>query len=405
MSTLDIGQLGAVLKTKYTQRKYNLLSYKNNPFFALVRKDTTFGGNNKLIGLRNAVPSGVSSDFASALASVGPSTYSGFTVTRNKAYALAQISGEAISAGKGNENSLLDVLTKEIDGAVHAATRHVAIMAMRNGGGARGQISSGSNVQTNTITLANINDVTNFDLNQVVQLSADDGTGGAGVRTNTVTITKIDRQAGTLVANAAWNTVTSAAANDYIFVKGDYNNVIKGTAAWCPTTAPSSTAFFGLDRSTDPTRLAGVTYTGGGAPIEETLIEVAWRIDREGGMPDYVFLNPRDYSPLVKSIGSKVIYDRVQTVDTPEIGFDAVKLQGPNGAIRVIADLNQPQGSGTMVQLDTWAVESSGGAPRILDEDGQTILRDPNTDSYIVRIGGYLQLTNEAPGYNSTFTL
>ena len=59
MSTqLDTTALTAVLKQKYTQRKFNLLCYKKNPFYALVNKITDFGGKNKVVAMRNAAPQG-----------------------------------------------------------------------------------------------------------------------------------------------------------------------------------------------------------------------------------------------------------------------------------------------------------------------------------------------------------
>jgi hypothetical protein len=107
----------------------------------------------------------------------------------------------------------------------------------------------------------------------------------------------------------------------------------------------------------------------------------------------------------VKALGSKVIYDRVKSVDMPDIGFESVKLWGPKGPIQVIADIDQPQGWTNMLQTDTWSVDSLGAAPRILDLDSNQLLRVTNSDSYEIRIGYYAQFTCEAPGFNGTAQL
>ena len=64
----------------------------------------------------------------------------------------------------------------------------------------------------------------------------------------------------------AWTTgVSAAAASDYICQSGDLNAKIKGLAAWLPSTAPSATAFFGVDTAGQGTRIAlfGVDISSG----------------------------------------------------------------------------------------------------------------------------------------------
>ena len=76
-----------------------------------------------------------------------------------------------------------------------------------------------------------------------------------------ITITGVDRDLGvlTFASTAAITGLTNA---DSIFANGDYtaaNDKLKcsGLLDWIPSTTPSATTFFGVDRSTDPTRLAG----------------------------------------------------------------------------------------------------------------------------------------------------
>lgn len=410
MAILDTTALSAVLKQKYTQRRFAELAYRKNPGFALIAKKTDFGGKNKVISVRNANPLGIGKDVSTAQGVKTASVYKQFVVTRASYYGTASISGEAIKAAKGSENALVEGLTKEIDGIINGVSRRLAMMMYRNGGGAIGQISAGSNVGTATITLANPGDVTNFETGMVLQASSDDGyTGSAGLRSggNTVTLAGVDVDAGTLTATGNWSAgIAAVAASDFLFAKGDYQAWLKGALGWTPTTAPTSgDSFFSLDRSSDVTRLAGIRHSGGGGPIEETLIDAATKVVRQGGSPDYVFMNPLDWAALVKALGAKVIYERIDSVDDVKVGFKTVALDGPQGPIKIVSDLNVPKGTAFMWQLDTWALESLGPMPQTLDYDGLSLLRSATSDDYEVRVGGYGNYTCEAPGWNAVITL
>jgi hypothetical protein len=405
--SLDLTALTAVLKVQYTQKKVNTLAYDKNPFWAMVKKRTDFLGVNKVVAIRNGQPQGRGADFTTAIANVSPSVYNRFTVTRSRDYAFARVFGEAVEASAKDAGSLLQGLKNEIDGAIYTATRSIAVNLFGNGGGARGQIASGQ--ATATVTLTRPEDTVNFEVGMYLKTSTADGTSGS-LKAGRVQVTGVDRVTGTVTASGNWTAgIATAAANDFIFQEGDNvsnNSMLAGLGAWIPSTTPTSTAFFGLDRSTDPVRLGGVRYSAGsGGPIEEILIDTAALLVREGSRPDTVFLNPLDYANLIKALSGKVLYDRSRSFDMPDIGFEAVKLMGPAGPMKVLADLNCPRGRGYMLQLDTWTFESLGGAPKILNLDGQDMLRDATADAYIIRVGYYGNLTCEAPGWNAVFTL
>lgn len=403
MADLDMNAVGAVLKQQYTQRKFYELGYAKNPAWAMIAKKTDFVGDNKVVGLRYAYTQGRGHDFGTAQANKQPSAYGRFTVTRVADYSTANITGETIRAANGQAGALIKALSKEIDSATMSCTRAIATELFHNGGGSRGTAT----FSTTAATLANTADVTNFEKGMTIVASANDGTSGS-LRTGSVQLTAVNRGTGVLTANVNWSTGISGITNgDYLFQAGDFGKGIKGFPAWVPSTAPTAgDNFFGLDRSVDTYRLAGVPVSGGGGPIEETLIQAAALLVREGSRPDVCFMNPLDVANFVKALGTKVIYDRVQAYEMADVGFQSVKVIGPSGAIDVVADLNCPKGTALMLQLDTWSFESAGEAPGILAEDGVSpILRNATADSYEVRIGYYGQLICEAPGYNAIITL
>jgi hypothetical protein len=410
MAVLDQTALAAVLKTQYTQSKVNNLCYPESPLFAKLKKRTDFVGANKVVAFQYGSPQSRGFDFTSGLANMSTSLYSKVTVTRAKDYAFGQVTTEAIESAGTDAGALLVALKKEIDNAMYTAGRSIAAQLFRNGGGARGQISAASNTGTTAITLANINDVVNFEKGMVLNASATDGTSGAK-HAGTVTLSAVNRDTGVLTASGNWTTgIASAAASDYLFQNGDFeavNSGMMGLAGWVPVSAPSaSESFFGLDRSVDPTRLAGLRYTANaGGPIEETLVKCAFRLAREGAVPDVAVMNPIDVGNLVVALGSKVVYDRVQSSDEPDIGFKAPHIVGPKGPIAILSDLNCPSGGGWMLTSKVWSFETLKGAPRILNLDGNDMRASATADSYIFRIGYYGNLICEAPGFNAYFQL
>jgi len=322
-------------------------------------------------------------------------------LTRVKDYSLASIDNETMEASKGNANAFIEAATTEIDGAIHSVTRSLAISMYGNGSGSIGQVASGGT--GTSFTLANTEDVTNFEVGMEVVFSTADG--GGTVKSGTITVTGVNRDTGVITTDAASaiDGGSGHATNDYVFVEGDYDAKLSGLRAWLPDSAPSSTAFFGVDRTADATRLGGIRYDGSSEPIEEALVSAASRVAREGGRPDYVFMSYAKFADLEKALGSKVQY--VDQRVNAEIGFRGILVHGPRGPIRVIPDQNCPSDRAFMLQMNVWKLYSLGKAPKILDQDGLKMLRDSSADSVEVRVGYYAQIGCRAPGYNCNIQL
>lgn len=380
--------------------------YPKCPAWGMMPKGSDFVGDTWQIAFQYGNPQGASATFANGLSNITPTQYGKCNMSRVRSYAFAQITTEAIEATQNDAGALLRGLKREIDSAFYTSANKIGIDIWGNGGGAIGQISAGSTVGTATITLANITQIVNFEVGMVLQAATTDGTSGS-VESGTVTITKLNRNTGTLTASGNWSAgIGTIATGDYLFQQGDFGLCMAGIPAWVPTTDPTSTNFNGLDRTLDITRLSGVRYlTGSGNPISEILTQTAALLCREGGTPSHVFLNPLDFAAFAQAEQTRVVYDRTKSFSNPEISFSALRFITPTGPIDVIADRNVPQGGGWMLQMDTWEFKSLNAAPRILNADGLDMLRDSSTDSYILRIGWYGNLGCTAPGWNAYFAL
>lgn len=401
-----IAALTNILKTRYDQKKFHQLFYEYAPFQGQIQKDEKFGGNNARISLRYGAPQGGSYKLPNAQANATSSSDVGFLLTRSTDYQVSGISGEALAAGDGDENTIYNTLRGEMEGSMRNLNRSIQIGAWRNGGGQRGQGNGSYTITGAVATLATAADIVGFEVGMAVDMAADDGynNGGAlaGVRAGgPLKVLAVDRILGniTFTTNIS-TTLTGATNSDYFFRNGDYGAGPAGVQRWVPAVAPvTGDNMFGVDRSVDTVRLAGIRYAGNGGNKEETLLDAAELSGREGARDTACFINNLDRADLVKSLGSKAVYEPTSSTDG-DIGYRALKVEGPNGTIDVYSDVNVPRGKFFLLEMSTWILKSAKGVPRILDDDGLKMLRESNNDGYQWRMGGYYNYGCEAPGYN-----
>lgn len=403
---LDLTSFQAALKTLYTDRKINDMVYKDNALLAIVPKMERFVGENYKVPLIYGNPQARSASFSNAQSQVSSanSKLKAFLLTRDRDYSLAQISNEVLKASESDMGAFLRAAQVEIDGAMQSIVRSLAISMFRSGSGVIGQVAASTVVASTSLVLASTDDVTNFEVGMVLQASATNG--GGSPRAGSVTVVAVNRITGVLTTDVNLSTgIPAIAVGDFICAQGDYDAKLKGLQAWLPYGGPSATPFFGVDRTADATRLGGIWQDGTAKPIEEALIDLASLIAREGGRPDVCVMNFQDFANLEKALGSKVIYDTQEAYNMPQIGFKVIKIAGPKGDIKVVADQNCPSGFAYMLQLNTWELASLGKAPQLFNTDGLEMLRNATSDSLDIRIYYYAQMSCNAPGYNGVVKL
>jgi predicted lipoprotein with Yx(FWY)xxD motif len=405
---LDLTSFDAALKEHYTDQRIQNMTYQDRPLLAMLSKKEDFGGRNLPVPIIFGNPQGRSATFATAQANKSDVQVEAFTITRKKDYGLASIDNETLEASKGDKNAFLEAAATQIDGVIDSVTDSLAISLYGSGSGARGQVSAepSTNASTFNVTLSDANDVVKFEKGMTLVIYSAES--GGSQRTsdgsdNEWVIAAVNRSTGVLTLTGTYDGSGDIAANDYIFVEGDRGSMISGLRAWLPDSAPSATAFFGVDRSVDTDRLGGIRYDGSSQPIEEALVDAAARLAREGARPDVCFLSFAKWAELEKALGSKVQY--VDLKSSADVGFRGIMIHGPKGPIKVVADRACPNSRAFMLQMNTWKLNSLGAAPKILRTDSLTMLREATSDSVEVRVGYYAQLSCNAPGYNANIQL
>lgn len=406
--TLNLSNFNAAMKQLYTTWKVENLVYKNNPFFAMVAKQEKTVGAEWKVPLIYGNPQGRSASFSYALANQTDTLTKAFLVTRAQDYAIASVSNELIEASASDQGAFLRAMQTQIDGALQSLARSAAVALFRSGSGSIGAVVSTQSGGSTTITLEQSDDITNFEVGQALVNDTVDG--GGTPSATPYFVVAVDRDNGTLQVSATigGSAVTASTAGltagKYIFVQGDYDAKMKGLAAWLPSSVSGSDSFFGVNRSADKTRLAGIYQDNSDKPIEEALIDAVTRVHREGGAPDHIFMNYTDYANLDKALGTKQYIEVAAGVEG-QFSFKGLMMNGPKGSLKVIPDQNCIPGEAFILQMDTWKLGSLGPVPKIFNTDGLQVLRNTDSDSVQVRANYYANLTCNAPGYNARVKL
>lgn len=401
MTVANSSNVSALYKILYPQGHVPDETYSDFPFLALIGRNENFYGSSMFQALKYGNGNKRSSTFSNAQSGTGPTSNVGFTLTRKPDYAVAQLDHESMEASEKDEGALVDLFKHEVDAAMKAAVISEAQSLAGDGTGIIGQISSGSNVASTTITLADIAQIVNFEVGNVLVATA---TVGGSAKSGSVTISALNRKTGTITLAANWSAgIGTVAAGDYLAIAGDLNAKPSGFSAWIPESDPSSSAFFGVDRTPDLLRLSGVRDDYSAKPIEEALVLAGTDMNLQGAMCDYAMISFAKHAELENALGSKVQY--VDVMSPVGIGFRGIKLSTGKRPITVLADLTVKSERLWMVQSNTWKLHSLKKSIRLLEKGGGEMLRLSNADASEVRIGGYKQFGCEAPGYNGNFKI
>lgn len=405
---LNLTNFAPMLKTLYPKKRVENLVYADRPLLAWLPKSDNFFGENKKVPLIYGNPNGRSATFATAQANKTNTKSAAFLVERVRNYELISIDNETIEASQNDAGAFASARQVEIDGAFQNISNDMSADVVGTGSGSRGRLSATQTLSSSVVVLSQVEDIVKFEIGMALVLSSADG--GGSVKSGTMYVISVDRMAGTFVVSASQGgvaanistIVATAAVSDYIFAAGDYDAKMAGLQAWLPYGGPSATAFFGVDRTADPTRLAGITEDLSSYSIEEALIQGAKLMFREGqNKYDAIWLNETKYAELIMAMGAKVQY--IEMKPTQEISFQGVRFQAHNKVVNVFSDKMIPTDSAFYLSRPTWEVASLKGAPRILNMDTLEALREATSDGIEIRIGYYANMHCNAPGFNGHF--
>lgn len=396
---LSVSVFDAMLKEIYPDVRVEALAVKMRPLLEWMPKSDTFEGDTLVVPIWYEDPQGRSAALSTAITNAETTQQEKFVITeRKKDYGVVKIEAEAIMAARSNVGSFIRAKDAQISGMLRTLGKSLHLAMYRAKSGSIGKISS---ISTTTVTLTNATDVYNFGKGQTVVASTADG--GGSVKTATkVTGRNVSAKTVTF-ADDVTGLASAWAANDFLFTEGDYDKRLTGLASWIPLTAPTSTAFFTVDRTKDIQALSGHRVDNSGRSILQNAEELAMLIGEYGGEPDTLFLNPRAGLQLSELCGAKVTRSDGGRV---KVGFTGFTLEHfITGPIDVRFDIGCPQDKGYMLQRDTWKFYHLGGVPHIVRDDGRDSLRGSTTDDIEVRARYFGELGCHIPGKNGVMSV
>lgn len=412
----------AALKELYTDDKEYMkdLVYKENPFLALVPKNESpdgFAGKYIPVPLEYGTPQGRSHSFSNAQNQQTATSLASFFVYVIEDYQLVTITNLLMEQTKTNAGAFVDAAKLQMDGGFRNITNNIAFELFSDGTASRGQIGSGSNIGlVQTITLSNAQQIVAFEVGMLLVNFVNTAGTISAVSAQTMLVTSVNRATGVIVGTLSGADASFSTAGNQLGISGDIVSGATGTgsylglsglAAWIPTASPASNdSFWGVNRSADPTRLAGCRFDARAYTIEEGMTNALAFLNREGGKPDLCVMDFASYAALVNALGAKVQYVQVKH-DEVEVAFEGITFQSAYGRVTVLADRSCPPQTAYLLTMSTFKLRSLGKVPHILTYgmEGLEGLRVGNADALEIRIGYYGNLICSAPGWNCVVQL
>lgn len=401
-----------LIKVHYAPGPVINMAYQQNKLIGLMNKrnrklNGSVGGKFWFQPIRYALPNRGSVDFTTAMAATPNSNFAGFSVTRAHHYRRCLVDNETIEATATGNMDAFEPALDEFDAGLQAEANYLNFRAFRTRGGYIARMTNTA-FATAVMTLDDAAGTWAVSKDDVVVLSVADGTSGA-VRAGTLTVLSVQRRAGTITFTGTIVAgVAAAAANDFVFLQKDYGFTdgfsIAGLLDWLPDADPTSTTFFGQDRSVEPEMLGGLRVDGtGGDPIHEVMIQMVVEADNLGAEPDVLFANPRALGSLSKQLEGKWVIMKARDYDgrEAEIGYKGWQVNLEGHEVTIMSDRMCPVKRMFALDVDSWTMFSAGTAPMFLFKRFQTIMKPAETaDAYESRIGEYANVSCGAPGHN-----
>lgn len=413
-----ITTIDAILKEYYDDGMLVNETYRKNPLWSMITKQqdmSSVTGRSFIHPVVFATSQGRAVNFGLAQ-SRGNSTGErsvDFTVTRVKNYQVASVSTETVLATANDRGAFTRAVTLITDDCLGNLGLDQAISMYGDGSGQRGNISATTNVATSQLILAVAQNVAYFEVGMELDLAStvNGAVRAYGSAGHGLYVISVDRTAGVLTIgttpggstpvaiNDAVNGIPTATDGDFIFARGDQSLKMVGIEGWIPFGGPSSTPFFGVDRTVDSVRLGGNWLDGTQLSIEDAFIQATSNVALQGQELTHFFMPYNKYAQLLKSQTAKVII--VEEV-APNISFDGLQVLTPSGTVSVFPDRNCPPNRIYGLNMKTWEYTHVGDPVAVWDLDGNTWLRQTSDDGMEIRFFSFGNLVCRVPASNIT---
>jgi len=390
----------------------NIASWRHKFFANTAKNDEWTGEQNFKQSVEYGNPQGIGGDFAKAQTASQTSSTLGkaFDVVRKWKNGFAQIEGKAIVATGNNEGAFFRAVKRDTDNGIRSFGDRLSVELL-NGDG-NGWIGRVQSISGNDVTLGIPSGQqqkwhsTRFKETMTLNGSTD-GTLANIITNFSATVTKVNYSTGVITLS----NVTNLANGNYLAAAGDFEEGgCNGVASWIPLSDPSSSdSFFGVNRSVNPTLLAGHRLPSSAASnsIKENALDLAAQMETTGALDESGekdgYLYPLNWNRLQKDLDAQVVRD---TKDGNQpFGFPYITQETAAGTIKWYSEPDCEADRGYILTRATWLIRHAMGFPHLNEDDGNAALRAANKDSIEVRLRSAGNLFCLAPGGNGVFPI
>jgi hypothetical protein len=396
MAELTKGDYVKFLKEFYVGTVVADLVYKNHPWLAIVPKNPEVRGNIYPKPVRYANITGQSATFTNAHDNQGPASRDRWECSHIDNYAKATVANKVIELSMGSPAAFREALTDAVDSAYSAFGNdvHFELLA-KYPYGARAEVSSVTGAPTFALGGG---EARFFEVGMLVQktLTADHSVAPV---VETQVVVAVDRVNDTITLDADFS--TPLADGDRLYRDGDYAKKADALSSWLPGSAVTSALFNGIDRTVDPTRLAGVDASSGSAdataPLLDDLIKTGARLYREGSSPDICLLNPVTHGDLSFETEKRAARYVKVGATSGSLSFSALEIMTGAGAVPVVSDPAVAENAMYMGEKAAVELFSAGGLPRMFKKDGSFYHREETADNLAFYLFGFYNQLIQAP--------
>lgn len=402
----------AILKDYYTDERVKELSYGENVFYAMLKKERgqEAGGRRYVQPIEIEHPGGATAGFEDAMTDGTPSEYKTFLIDRKKQFQRVLVDEELLHATQNKRESFVKAMD-EFDRGFRSLGAKVGRRAYRTSGGSLGKLSIVSTTTT-TLKFADRASTFNFHLGQKLQFAAADGTGSLRDSGDFTTVTGISHEANEVtIADDLATKITGVATTDFVFTRGDFALCLSGLEDWLPVDdrdTKLAAAFNGVpSRAAAKEYLGGVFMDGTSMALDEVVIKLTGKIGLYGGQTSHIFANPETLSDMQLLSSSKLrgemIESKMRSADGDVlVGFQGFKAVVGGRVVRFYGDRHCPSNRIYALQLNTWTLWHTGDLVNWLGEKatGSKLQPSQNEPSVEARLASWCNVGCSAPGWN-----
>jgi hypothetical protein len=392
VSASTLSTVAFIYKREYSDHQIADLTLRDHVWWAMMPKEGGFSGDSFLYAIRYGNPQGVSGTFARAKANAKGSKGKQPRALRTPKFGVVTIDGEAALAAKDNKGAFFNLVTMETDRVLEEVGDSYAFDFYRDTSGVRGRVAS---IAGNVLTLSDPEDARNF--KEDMTLIADDSATGLTPRAGTTFVIAVDEDGGKVEVDDVTDITGTIQVNDFLFRDGDPGTCMEGMEVCTPLSAPvrGSDSFRGIDRGSNPNRLAGSRLDETTLNAEVALGRLAIKISKVGKSHnvDQGFLNPTHFFNAAQRLNAKVEYD--DGGGTANYGFQYIMIHTSAGSFKVYSDPDCPMSRGRVSREGSQYIKHLEGLPHVIDLDGNPMLRQNDENGVEGRIEGFCNLIQD----------